>query len=99
MSSTKQRTENNQSVESTKALGAFYTDAQIADFLIWWAIRSDQDKVMDPSFGAGIFLESACKRLILLGGKPANQVYGVEIDPTVHPEVVKSISEKYGVKK
>jgi adenine-specific DNA-methyltransferase len=43
-------------VDSAKALGAFYTDSQIADFLVWWAIRSSRDTVMDPSFGGGGFL-------------------------------------------
>ena len=25
--------------ESAKALGAFYTDDPIAEFLVWWAVR------------------------------------------------------------
>jgi hypothetical protein len=50
-SDTKQETAKIQSGEKVKALGAFYTDAQIADFLVWWAIRSTQDTVMDPGFG------------------------------------------------
>ena len=33
---------------SAKALGAFYTDALVADFLVRWAIRSPHDRVMDP---------------------------------------------------
>jgi hypothetical protein len=33
--------------DSAKALGAFYTDIQVADFLVWWAIRSARDTVMD----------------------------------------------------
>ena len=32
--------------ELAKTFGAFYTDAQIADFLVWWAIRSAHDTVM-----------------------------------------------------
>jgi hypothetical protein len=56
--------------ESAKALGAFYTDVQVADFLVWWAIRSPRDTVMDPSFGGGVFLRSACHRLLSLGGQP-----------------------------
>src|SRR3954466_4942721 len=39
-----------------KAFGAFYTDAQIAEFLAWWAIRERGDTVLDPSFGGGVFL-------------------------------------------
>jgi len=32
--------------ELAKTFGAFYTDAQIADFLVWWAIRSPRDTIM-----------------------------------------------------
>ncbi len=48
---------------SPKALGAYYTDSQVADFLVWWAVRNVTDTVLDPSFGGGVFLRSACKRL------------------------------------
>ena len=46
-----------------KALGAYYTDSQVADFMVWWAIRNPTDTVRDPSFGGGVFLRSAGKRL------------------------------------
>jgi adenine-specific DNA methylase len=82
-----------------KALGAFYTDAQVADFLVWWAIRSTHDTVMDPAFGGGVFLRSACRRLENLGGQPARQVFGVEIDPKVHDTIVDKLSDEFGVRK
>src|SRR5262249_39319433 len=83
----------------TKALGAFYTDTQIADFLVWWAIRSAQDSVLDPSFGGGVFLPSPCKRLAWLGGRPADQVFGVEIDPLVHRQISDHLLDDFGVEK
>jgi len=84
--------------ESAKALAAYYTDAPIADFLVWWAIRSPQDTAMDPSFGGGAFLQSACKRLIELGGVPARQVFGVEIDPRVHSRTREKIAQEFQVR-
>jgi adenine-specific DNA-methyltransferase len=75
---------------AAKALGAFYTDIQIADFLVWWAIRSSHDTVIDPSFGGGVFIRSVCNRILCLGGEPREQVFGVELDTKVY----KSISEK-----
>jgi adenine-specific DNA-methyltransferase len=50
------------------ALGAYYTDSQVADFLVWWALREPTDVVMDPSFGGGVFLPSAGKRIRDLRG-------------------------------
>jgi adenine-specific DNA methylase len=80
-----------------KALGAFYTDAQIADFLVWWAVRSPEDRVLDPCFGGGVFLRSACKRLQELGGQAATQVRGVEIDPEVHARIADKLAGEFGV--
>jgi adenine-specific DNA methylase len=85
--------------QSAKALGAFYTDAGIADFLVWWAIRSPNDTVMDPSFGGGVFLCSACKRLRGLGGQPARQVFGAEIDPSAYARSASELLHRFGVRK
>jgi hypothetical protein len=62
-----------------KALGAYYTDEEIANFLVTWAIRSQQDVVLDPSFGGGVFLRAAASRIRILGGTPSKQVAGVEL--------------------
>jgi adenine-specific DNA-methyltransferase len=69
-----------------KSLGAYYTDERIADFLVRWALRSARDTVADPSFGGGVFLEAAARRLKSLGGS-VKQVYGVELDEAVHTQV------------
>jgi adenine-specific DNA methylase len=82
---------------TAKTLGAFYTDTQVADFLVWWAIRSPHDTVMDPSFGGGVFLRSACERLLQLGGDPADQVSGVEVDPAVHARIAEKLADEFGV--
>jgi adenine-specific DNA-methyltransferase len=88
---------NMMSGESAKALGSFYTNAQIADFLIWWAIRSAQDTVLDPSFGGGVFLRSACTRLIALGGHPTLQVFGVEISPQAHTQTTTKLLDEFHI--
>ena len=43
---------------AAKAYGAFYTDAQIAEFLARWGIRDSNETVFDPSFGGGVFLRA-----------------------------------------
>jgi adenine-specific DNA-methyltransferase len=84
--------------DEKKALGAFYTDAQVAFFLVWWAVRSAQDTVMDPSFGGAVFLQAACDRLLKIGGRPSHQVFGVEIDPVVHVQIASKLSQEFGVR-
>jgi len=78
-----------------KALGAFYTDRAVAKFLVDWAIRSANDRIIDPSFGGAVFLEESCERLISLGGQCSSQVYGIEIDKLVHEEVASHLFDTY----
>jgi adenine-specific DNA-methyltransferase len=66
-----------------KLRGGYYTPKPIADFLARWAIQSSKSKVLEPSCGDGIFLESALEALIEKGGKrkqAADCLHAVEID-------------------
>lgn len=83
--------------EIAKTLGAFYTDIQIADFLVWWAIRTAQCNVLDPSFGGGVFIRSACNRLLTLGGEPKTQVFGVEFDRQVHGTISEKLCDEFAI--
>ena len=51
--------------------------------------------MLDPCFGGGVFLRSACKRLIELRGQPESQVFGVEVDPEVHQLIREKLAEEY----
>ncbi len=79
--------------ESPKALGAYYTGSQVAEFLVWWAVRHASDTVLDPAFGGGVFLRAACKRLREIGGNPSTQVFGVELDAAVHRRIGEKLHE------
>jgi len=81
----------------TKALGAFYTDIQIADFLVWWAVRSSHDTIIDPSFGGGVFIRSACHRILSLGGQPNRQVFGVELDEKVYSLISDKLHDEFSL--
>lgn len=82
---------------TAKALGAFYTDSEIADFLARWAIRKKTDLVIDPSFGGGVFLRSSCERIRELHGAPKSQVYGVELDSKVHNRIVSMLHDEFSI--
>lgn len=64
-----------------KGLGAYYTSEIVAKFLVEWAVRGDEDIVLDPSCGSGVFLCAAAERLRNLGSKKP-EVWGIDIDPT-----------------
>jgi len=66
-----------------KLRGGYYTPKPIADFLTRWAIQSPEAKVLEPSCGDGILLQSALEALSDCGAdrqKAAGLVFGVEID-------------------
>ncbi len=66
-----------------RALGAYYTPADLARPLSAWAIRQSGDRVFDPSFGEGVFLSCGVERLVALGvdaRRLPDQIAGVELE-------------------
>ena len=83
-----------------KQRGAYYTDYALASFLCQWALRSAHDSMLDPSFGGGVFLQTAFERLQQLGNKQSGtNIFGVELDTQTHTETVRFLSEKQEVLK
>lgn len=82
--------------QDAKALGAYYTDQQIAEFLIEWAVRSPSDRVLDPSFGGGVFLAAAARRIIALGGKPGRQICGIELSQETFESAGRALDGEFG---
>ncbi|MFP3131305.1 MAG: N-6 DNA methylase [Nitrososphaeria archaeon] len=74
------------------ALGQFYTPPPICELITKWAIRNQDDKVLDPGVGSGGFIIHAYKRLLKLktGKEKASdkdhekilgQLYAIDINP------------------
>ena len=66
-----------------KELGAYYTSSSVAEVLVGWAIRTHEDRVLDPSCGEGVFLVAAAARVAALQEHPSSQIHGIEIDNKV----------------
>ena len=65
-----------------KKHGIYYTPPEASKILSEWAIKSTDDKILEPSFGACGFLEASCTRLHDLGNtSPSLQLFGCDIDP------------------
>jgi adenine-specific DNA methylase len=72
---------NNELVERRK-LGIFYTPSEATRILCQWGIRTSNDYILEPSFGACGFLEASRDRLINLNcPTPGEQLFGCDIDP------------------
>lgn len=65
--------------ERKKTLGAFYTPREVAKRMVRWVVRSENDKLLDPSCGDGQFLSQHRK------------VVGVDRDIKAVVEVAESI--------
>lgn len=64
-------------IETRRALGAFYTPADLAALVAEWAIDRPALKVLEPSVGNGALLDAILNRLSIVGG---GHVKGFEID-------------------
>ena len=70
-----------------KDLGSFYTPPEIARVLAEWALTDSTQSCLDPSFGGGVFLSAARRRLLELGCQDDDlHLYGVDLDPSAHGE-------------
>jgi hypothetical protein len=76
--------------EERHRLGQFYTPRPIAELIVKWAVRSPDDKVLDPGCGSGTFLVEAYKRLAELKlRKPYNEIRYVSMD--VHRQILRQL--------
>lgn len=79
---------------SKKELGAYYTPNVLSSLLAKWAIRSCNERVLEPGFGGCGFLQAAIDRLMELGSEsPKNMLYGCDIDP----QAFSYLADKLGV--
>ncbi|MGH7090040.1 MAG: N-6 DNA methylase, partial [Stellaceae bacterium] len=68
--------------ETTRKLrGAFFTPAEMVDFVVSWAVREPRDSLFEPSCGEAGFLLSAASRLRVLGSQAnlRTQLHAIEI--------------------
>lgn len=88
-----------ENIDSKKLRGGYYTPQAIADFICKWAITEPTQKVLEPSCGDGIFIESAIRRYKELG-VPFDQLLGlIKGIELVEEEAAKSKERaaKYGL--
>jgi len=65
-----------------KANGVFYTPPRLAGLLAGWALEGGAKRILEPSYGDGVFLRQVERKLLEGGvGNPTARLHGVEIDP------------------
>ena len=70
-----------ETLEEIKSRGAFYTPDGLTRFLADWAVRSPDDRVLEPSCGDGAFLAALVERFRQLDHEVSpSQLIGIERD-------------------
>jgi adenine-specific DNA methylase len=66
---------------SRKLRGAYFTPPRLAGLLCNWALALDPKRILEPSYGEGVFLREAEAKLLEKGVRdPGRRLYGVELD-------------------
>lgn len=68
-----------------KMRGGYYTPIALARWMANWAVRAQNDRVLEPSCGDGAFIDAATTRLLELGASKAavvRQGRAIELAPT-----------------
>lgn len=72
-------------LDPDKLRGGYYTSSDLTRWIVEWAIRTADDRVLEPSCGDGAFLSAAADQMLALGvtGQAVDkQLVGVEIIET-----------------
>ncbi len=65
-----------------KANGVYYTPPRLAGLLAEWTLERQPNRILEPSYGNGVFLRAAAERLATQGiREPGPRLFGVELDP------------------
>jgi len=76
-----------------KLTGSFYTESKIAESVVNRAVLNGKDRVLEPSFGDGIFIDKAVCRFRTLGSYNPD-ITAVEI----RPEAVEYVQKQFNMK-
>jgi len=72
-------TEHTIPVSTRRLLGAYYSPRSAADFMAEWCLRRDGERILEPSFGDGVFLR-AIAQSALRKNLQGIHLIGVEFD-------------------
>jgi len=86
-------------MDQDKLRGGYYTPQEVASWLCDWAIRSANDRVLEPSCGDGSFLRAAVARYAQIGARSsaiAGRMTGVEIIAAEADRAREALRERLG---
>ncbi len=79
---------NGTAMARRRTLGAFYTPSSATDYMAEWLVRRDQEFILEPSFGDGIFLKAVHECAERKNLTPP-RLLGVEIDDAARARLMR----------
>lgn len=74
-----------------KLNGVYYTPPRLAGLLAGWALERDPKRILEPSYGEGVFLREIDAKLRERGiHDPGHRMFGVELDRRAAPRLRES---------
>jgi adenine-specific DNA-methyltransferase len=68
-------------VRDRKTNGVYYTPPRLAGLLADWVVERDPRRILEPSYGQGVFLREIDAKLRERGNRdPGRRIFGVELD-------------------
>jgi adenine-specific DNA methylase len=86
--------------QSQKLRGGYYTPPDIVCAIVEKIINVPGEKILEPSFGDGVFISEAIKRKLSLGENIANikkSITGIELDFDEYNKLASHIKDDYSV--
>ncbi len=78
-----------------RKLGRFDTPRPLAQAITDWAVRNASDRVLEPSVGGGVFVQSATARLLELGALHIEtQIVACDVDQRALDETAKNATRR-----
>ena len=84
-------------ISAQKLRGGYYTPEEITKFLSSWAIKTNKDRILEPSCGDGNFLISVVEKLVSLQATTkdcSEQISAIELDRKEYNKAIKRLATK-----
>ena len=84
-------------ISAQKLRGGYYTPEEVTKFLSSWAIKTNKDRILEPSCGDGNFLISVVEKLVSLQATTkdcSEQISAIELDRKEYNKAIKRLATK-----
>lgn len=71
---------NKQPVNGRKLRGGYYTPSELANYLTYWGVRENTQRILEPSCGDGNFIQALLQQLPALPHRTSPHIVAIELE-------------------